>query len=115
MFHSPFKVAYIKVNPASSRSSPRRILAIVDWDFGGSHVLPFADHNFELSSPDSDQDAEAYDKQGDELFDSHLHINRLVGAPPEDRQLTKLVYSTKLYILDIEAKKAAGENTSGAC
>jgi hypothetical protein len=31
-----------------SHSSPRRILAILDWDFGGSHALPLADEGFDL-------------------------------------------------------------------
>lgn len=26
-----------------NHSSPRRLLAILNWDFGGSHALPFAD------------------------------------------------------------------------
>ncbi|KAG6373874.1 kinase-like domain-containing protein [Boletus reticuloceps] len=34
-------------NVIVSHSSPRCILGIIDWDFGGSHVLPFADDYFE--------------------------------------------------------------------
>lgn len=26
-----------------SHTSPRRILAVLDWDFGGFHALPFTD------------------------------------------------------------------------
>ncbi|KAI6146648.1 hypothetical protein BKA82DRAFT_4154565 [Pisolithus tinctorius] len=70
---------------------PRRILAILDWDFGGSHALPLADEAFEL-------------------FNTLLQINKLVGFLPSDDQLTKLVASMKLYVLDCEAKTARGSH-----
>ncbi|KAI6138592.1 kinase-like domain-containing protein [Pisolithus tinctorius] len=97
-------------NVMVSHSSPRRILAILDWDFGGSHALPLADEAFEVSSPDSNENTDVRVKQGDELFNTLLQINKLVGFLPSDDQLTKLVASMKLYVLDCEAKTARGSH-----
>ncbi|KAF8433000.1 hypothetical protein L210DRAFT_429234 [Boletus edulis BED1] len=66
----------------SYRSSTRHILGMIDWDFGGSHVLPFADDYFELAHPDSDQDTDQRTKQGEEVYRSEFIIDRLIGPPP---------------------------------
>ena len=102
------------VNPTFSRSSPRRILAIIDWDFGGSHALPFADQAFEPSWPDSDETDDVREKQAEEAYNCQLLIDKLAGALPYDTQLIRLVYSTRWDILDREAPKASGKDPS-AC
>ena len=100
------------VNPTFSRSSPRRILAIIDWDFGGSHALPFADQAFEPSWPDSDETDDVREKQAEEAYNSQLLIDKLAGTLPYDTQLIRLVYSTRWDILDREAPKASGKDPS---
>lgn len=97
-------------NVMVSHSSPRRILAILDWDFGGSHALPLADEAFEVSSPDTNENIDVRVKQGDELFNTLLQIDKLVGFLPRDDHLTGLVASMKLFVLDCEAKTARGKD-----
>ncbi|KIO03209.1 hypothetical protein M404DRAFT_1001483 [Pisolithus tinctorius Marx 270] len=97
-------------NVIVSHSSPRRILAILDWDFGGSHALPFADKAFEVSSPDSDENTDVRITQAKGLYHTQLQIDELVGFLPRDDQLTKLVASMKLFILDLEAETARGKD-----
>jgi len=96
--------------PIFSHSSPRRILAILDWDFGGSHALPFADEGFEVCCP-LDDNVDADEEDGDEVYRFQVLINQLAGAVPHDVQLDKLVYSTKLDVLNQEALKASGKDT----
>ncbi|KIO03211.1 hypothetical protein M404DRAFT_27207 [Pisolithus tinctorius Marx 270] len=98
-------------NVIVSRSSPRLILAILDWDFGGSHALPLADQAFEVSSPDTDENTDARIKQAEKLHHALLQIDELVGFLPTDYQLTKLVSSVKLFDLDLEAETARGKDT----
>ncbi|KAF8139023.1 hypothetical protein EV363DRAFT_1427844 [Boletus edulis] len=69
-------------NVIVSRSSTRHILGMIDWDFGGSHVLPFANDYFELAHPDSDQDTDQRTKQGEKVYRSEFIIDRLIGPPP---------------------------------
>ncbi|KAF8433530.1 kinase-like domain-containing protein [Boletus edulis BED1] len=91
-------------NVLVSRSSPRRILGIIDWDFGGSHALPFADSGFELAYPDSDRDTNERIKQAEELQDSELLLDRVVGQPcSSDAKLKYWMTSTRSYVLDFEA------------
>ena len=97
--------------PTFSHSSPRRILAILDWDFGGSHALPFADRGFEVCWPDLDDDDDAREKDADEIYHFQVLIDQLAGAIPSDVQLKKLVYSMKLDILNREALEASGKDT----
>ena len=88
-----------------SHSSPRRILAILDWDNGGSHALPFADEGFEVSRrrPDSGDDFYLHQEQTVEMSHFRRLIRQLTGARPYDAQLAKLVFPSTLMILGEEA------------
>ncbi|KAI6009109.1 hypothetical protein EDC04DRAFT_871842 [Pisolithus marmoratus] len=92
-------------NVIVSRSSPRRILAIIDWDFGGSHALPFADRDFEVSSPCLSEKTDIRAEQAQEMYDAQLLIDELAGALPRDDQLSKLVVSMRLCVLNQEGTK----------
>ncbi|KAG6329712.1 hypothetical protein ID866_9376 [Astraeus odoratus] len=110
-FHSlaepPFNVVYPFVlqhgdlhgrNIILSHSSPRRIIAVIDWDFGGSHVLPFADRYFEvISDPEDEREAE-------EQIRWHVKMAKLVGELPYDAALNSSLTSIQLHILDASAK-----------
>jgi hypothetical protein len=89
--------------PTFSHSSPRRILAILDWDFGGSHTLPFADKGFEVCWPDFDNDVAVRMKDAEEMCRFQILIDELAGALPVDVELNKLVLSTRWHILNREA------------
>ncbi|KAF8131675.1 kinase-like domain-containing protein [Boletus edulis] len=104
-------------NVIVSRSSPRRILGIIDWDFSGSHALPFADSDFELAYPESDQDTNKRVKQAEELQDSGLLLDRVIGEPCSwDAKLKYWTTSTKFYILDFEAATTSGKSVvSSVC
>ncbi|KAG6333039.1 hypothetical protein ID866_6047 [Astraeus odoratus] len=124
-FHSltepPFHVDYPFVlrhgdlhgrNIIVSHSSPRRIMAVIDWDFGGSHALPFADKDFEvISDPEDEAGAE-------EQFRWQDKIEELVGELPYDFPLMNSVMSIKLDILNAsakaEAEAAANEHSTQA-
>ncbi len=108
MFRFLFKVDH---KSTFSHSSPRRILAILDWDFGGSHALPFADKGFEVCWPDLDDTDDVVEKGAEKMFHFKILINQLARALPYDAQLIKLVYSTKWDILDREALEAPGKDT----
>ncbi|KAG6380789.1 kinase-like domain-containing protein [Boletus reticuloceps] len=88
-------------NVIVSRSSPRRILGIIDWDFGGSHALPFVDDDFELAHPDRDHDMDERVKHADELSHYEFLLHRLVGKRcSPDAELSYLMTATRLYVLD---------------
>ncbi len=93
--------------PTFSHSSPRRILAILDWDFGGSHALQFADRGFEVCWPDLDDDVDVRIKDAEEIdcFQTLLIIDQLAGALPVDVNLNQLVLSTRWHVLNQEALK----------
>ncbi|KAI6044238.1 hypothetical protein EDC04DRAFT_2643684 [Pisolithus marmoratus] len=95
-------------NVIVSRTSPRRILAILDWDFGGSHALPFADEGFEVSSPDRSENTDVRIQQAEEIYRAQLHLDELAGTLPYDTRLFRLVASTWLDVLDREASRARG-------
>lgn len=103
-------------NVVVSRTSPRRILAILDWDFGGSHALPLADQGFEVSSPDLDENTDVRIQQGEKIYHAQLLLNELSGELHYDSQLMALVVATRLYVLDNEASAARGKDTvASAC
>ena len=92
--------------PTFSHSSPRRILAILDWDFGGSHVLQFADRGFEVCWPDlDDDDDDVRIKDAEETDRFQTLIDQLAGALAVDVKLNQLVHSTRWYVLNQEALK----------
>ena len=68
--------------PKFSHSSPRRLLAIVNWDFGGSHTLPFVDKSFEVCWPDFDDDVSVRMKDAEEIYRLQILIDELAGALP---------------------------------
>ncbi|KAG6332560.1 hypothetical protein ID866_6526 [Astraeus odoratus] len=78
-------------------SSPRRIMAIVDWDFGVSHVLPFADIYFELIS---DPEHVPEELAEEELFRWQIRIGELTGESPRDAALIGFLMSIKHPVLD---------------
>ena len=90
--------------PTFSHSSPRRILAILDWDFGGSHALQFTDRGFEVCWPDLD-DVDVRIKDAEEIGRFQTLIDQLAGALPVDVKLNQLVLSTGWYVLNQEALK----------
>jgi len=98
--------------PIFSHSSPRCILAILDWDFGGSHALPYADRGFEVCWPDLDDNVDVREKDVDEICRFQDLIDQLAGAVLNDVQLNKSVHSTKLYTLNREALEASGKDSS---
>ncbi|KAF8323668.1 hypothetical protein F5887DRAFT_1025705 [Amanita rubescens] len=85
--------------------------SFLDWDFGGSHALPFADRGFEVCWLDLDDNIDAREEVADEIYRFKVTINQLAGAVPDDLKLNKLVYSTKLDVLNWEALEASGKNT----
>ena len=92
--------------PTFSHSSPRRILAILDWDFGGSHVLQFGDRGFEVCWPDlDDDDDDVRIKDAEETDRFQTLIDHLAGALAVDVKLNQLVHSTRWYVLNQEALK----------
>lgn len=103
-------------NVVVSRTSPRRILAILDWDFGGSHALPLADQGFEVSSPDEDENTDVRVQQGEKIYRAQLLLDELSGELHYDSQLMTLVVSTRLYVLDGEVSTARGKDAvASAC
>ena len=76
--------------PTFSHSSPRRILAILDWDFGGSHALQFTDRGFEVCWPDLD-DVDVRIKDAEEIGRFQTLIDQLAGALPVNVKLNQLV------------------------
>ncbi|KIO11077.1 hypothetical protein M404DRAFT_994755 [Pisolithus tinctorius Marx 270] len=101
-------VFQMEIIPPLSRSSPRRILAILDWDFGGSNALPLADRNFEVSHPDSSEKTDVWIQQAEEISCAQLQLAQLVGALPIDTQLIRLVWCSSLQDLSKAARKARG-------
>ncbi|KAI6112424.1 hypothetical protein EDD16DRAFT_1602989 [Pisolithus croceorrhizus] len=97
-------------NVVVSHTSPRRILAILDWDSGGSQALPLADRDFEVSSPDSDENTDVRMQQGEEIYRAQLQLDDLSRDFPYDSQLMTLMVSTRLYVLDREASTAQGKD-----
>ncbi|KAI6133631.1 hypothetical protein EDD17DRAFT_1507041 [Pisolithus thermaeus] len=97
-------------NVVVSDTSPRRILAILDWDFGGSQALPLADRDFVVSSPDSDENTDVRVQQGEEIYRAQLQLDDLSRDFPYDSQLMTLMVSTRLYVLDREASTAQGKD-----
>jgi hypothetical protein len=92
--HSEVRLAFsLKLippdKPIFSHSSPRRILAFVDWDFGGSHTLPFADRGVEVCWPDFEDDIAVRVKDAEEMYRFQILIDELTGALPVDVQLNK--------------------------
>ena len=75
--------------PIFSYSTPRRILAIVDWDFNGSHALPFADQDVEVCWPNFEDDVAVRMKDTEEMYRFQILIDGLTGALPIDVQLNK--------------------------
>ena len=82
--------------PIFSHSSPCRILAILDWDFGGSHALQLADKYFEVRWPDLD---DVQIKDGEEIDCFQTLINQLAGALPFNMQLN---LSTMWHVLNLK-------------
>ncbi|KAF8131673.1 hypothetical protein EV363DRAFT_1330701, partial [Boletus edulis] len=78
-------------NVIVSRSSPRRILGSIDWDFGGSYATS-------LAHPDRDQGTDERVKQAEELshYEFLLHLVGKRCSP--DAELSYLM--TALYVLD---------------
>jgi hypothetical protein len=97
--------------PTFSHSSPRRILAILDWDFGGSHALPSADKGFEACSPDFNDDIAVRMKDGEERYHFQILIDELAGELPVDVKLNRLVLSTRWHILNREALTPSEKDT----
>ena len=97
--------------PTSSHSSPRCILAVLDWDLGGSHILPFADQGFEVCWPNFEDDVVVRMKDAKEMYRFQVLIDKLAGALPVDVQLNQLVLSTKWDVLNKEALKSSGKDT----
>ena len=67
---------FSKIDP--SHSSPRHILAIVDWDFGGSYALPFADQDFEVCWPEFEDDVAVRIKDAEEMYRFQILIDELI-------------------------------------
>ena len=89
-------------NVIVSHAFSRRILALIDWDFGGSRLLPFADARFEPSWPDSDNNGDVREEQAEVVYYSQILINKTAGELPYDTQLIRLVYWN---ILEREGEK----------
>lgn len=77
-----------------SHSSPRRILVIIDWDFGGSHAFPFAEKDFEACWPDFGDDDAVGMKDAEEMYRFQILIDELIGALPIDVELNESVFAT---------------------
>ena len=97
--------------PTFSHSSPHRILAILDWDFGGSHILPFADKRFEACWPDFDDDDAVRMNDAEEMDRFQTFIDELAGALSVDVELNQLVLYTKWYVLNREALKPSRKDS----
>ena len=69
-------------NVIVSHAFPRRIRALVDWDFGGPHVLPFAEACFEPSWPDSDDNGDVREEQAEVVCCSQILIDKPAGELP---------------------------------
>ena len=89
-------------NVIVGRSFPGRIRALIDWDFDGPHVLPFAEACFEPSWPDSDDNGDVREEQAEVVYYSQILINKTAGELPYDTQLIRLVYWN---ILEREGEK----------
>jgi hypothetical protein len=114
--HSEVRLAFFSKmvqpdKPTFSHSSPRRILAILDWDFGGSHTLPFADERFEVCWPDFDNDDAVRMKDAEEIYRFQLLIDQLAGSLPIDVELNQLVLSTNWQTLNRETLTPSGKDT----
>ena len=94
--------------PTFSHSSPRCILAVLDWDLGGSHILPFADQGFEVCWPNFEDDVVVRMKDAKVMYRFQVLIDKLAGALV---QLNQLVLSTKWDVLNKEALKSSGKDT----
>ncbi|KAG6325905.1 hypothetical protein ID866_13184 [Astraeus odoratus] len=75
-------------------------MAIIDWDFGGSHVLPFADRDFQVITDLEQEGVE------DKEFEWQNVIDELIRELLLDCPLFKSFMSMKLPILDEEAAAA---------
>ncbi|KAF8530666.1 hypothetical protein JB92DRAFT_2858704 [Gautieria morchelliformis] len=88
-----------------SRTSPRTIVAVIDWDFGGSQALPLADKDFEVISGPEDE------KEAREQEYWRKRIDELIGKLPFDYGLAQTWHAMTLVTLEREEqKRVAGES-----
>ena len=77
-----------------SRTRPPSIVAVIDWDFGGSQALPLADNLFEvISSPEDPVEAEEQDRW-------QMLIEDRIGRLPVDYGLAQMWRGMMLLLLE---------------
>ncbi|KAF8515216.1 kinase-like domain-containing protein [Gautieria morchelliformis] len=90
-------------NVLVSRTSPRTIVAVIDWDFGGSQALPLADDDFEvISGPDDAKEAQEQEHW-------RKRIDELIGKLPFDYGLVQASHAMTLVTLEREQQRVADE------